>query len=390
MLPKTVCMISCLHSLFDDRIYWKECVSLTKHGYQVIHIGVGNEDSDHVTAEGLRVVSIKKKIFSTNRMLHVLCDQLFCRRQSTMYLLLKAASEFKADVYHFHDLQINRIAVQLKKMPHHPIVVYDVHEPYPTFIMSKSGSPARRLFNYVYGQYVNYWELAKAKHYDSIITTEPNVQHRFIKALTPDKVHVIYNYSNLIHVPQQSKDFDFIYCGGITVNRGIFEMIDALKELHQLGVHANLLILGNFHEPATQQKAFERIDEYQLSQYITYVPQVGYHQVSDYYTKCRIGLCLFRKTLNNETIMPIKIFEYIKMRLPVIGSNIGHIAKITSQYHTGVLVDPRNSYQVAIRMKQLLENLDLQDKLRSNCDTASDLIDWKRSEEQLLRIYSQF
>jgi hypothetical protein len=39
---KTVCMISCRHSLLDDRIYSKEAITLAEKGYDVVHIGYGD------------------------------------------------------------------------------------------------------------------------------------------------------------------------------------------------------------------------------------------------------------------------------------------------------------------------------------------------------------
>ncbi len=43
----SVCMISSLHGPYDDRIYWKEALSLKKRGYDVFHVTTGENEQDY-------------------------------------------------------------------------------------------------------------------------------------------------------------------------------------------------------------------------------------------------------------------------------------------------------------------------------------------------------
>jgi hypothetical protein len=54
-------MLSCTHQAKDDRIYWKESLSLQRNGYQLTHIATGANDSDTVSQEGIRLIEVKKK-----------------------------------------------------------------------------------------------------------------------------------------------------------------------------------------------------------------------------------------------------------------------------------------------------------------------------------------
>ena len=54
-----VCHLSFNHSAFDDRIYWKELLCLQRAGYKAVHICVGKDAADYISAEGIRIISIK-------------------------------------------------------------------------------------------------------------------------------------------------------------------------------------------------------------------------------------------------------------------------------------------------------------------------------------------
>ena len=60
-------MISSLHGPFDDRIYWKEALSLRKCGFEIIHLCVGRQHRDFISDEGIRIIEIKKGRFSRNQ-----------------------------------------------------------------------------------------------------------------------------------------------------------------------------------------------------------------------------------------------------------------------------------------------------------------------------------
>jgi hypothetical protein len=57
-----VCMLSYTHQLKDDRIYWKESLSLIRNGYEVTHIAIGENDSDTYSEDGVRLIEVKKKV----------------------------------------------------------------------------------------------------------------------------------------------------------------------------------------------------------------------------------------------------------------------------------------------------------------------------------------
>ena len=109
---KLVCHISFNHSPFDDRIYWKELLSLKEAGYETVHIAVGDHDSDFISEEGVRIIIIKKEVlfkpFAKFPFLNKALQALFYKK-GTINTILKIAASLNASVYHYHDLQVNAI-----------------------------------------------------------------------------------------------------------------------------------------------------------------------------------------------------------------------------------------------------------------------------------------
>jgi glycosyltransferase involved in cell wall biosynthesis len=386
---KTVCMISCLHPLKDDRIYWKESISLQKHGYKVVHIGVSDNSNDYISEHGIRLISLKRKQYFKNPFI----DKFFRTitfRPNIYSEILKTAATINADVYHFHDYQINRIGKKLKSLPQKPKVIYDVHEPYPvTVSTTDSQNPFKRLFWRIYGLYVQYFEFSNSKYYDLIITTEENVQQRFQTHLKNIPIEIIYNYIDIEPGNNSlQKKYDFIYCGGIRKRRGIYEILKACTFLKNKGLKFNTILIGHIHDNGLEEEIMNFIASNQLTDCIELKPAVSYEEIVRYYESSRIGLAIFNDNKVNRIIMPIKIFEYIVFGLPVITSNLGHMYDITSTHKTGLTINPNSVQELASAMEKLINDKNLFNSLSENCQRAAIQFKWVHMENKLIQIYN--
>jgi hypothetical protein len=96
-----ICHISTVHSRYDVRIFFKECVSLAKN-YKEVHLiiadGLGDETKNNVIIHDLGKPKTRKDRFLK-----------FSK------LALSKAKEIQADVYHLHDPELLRIALKLQK-----------------------------------------------------------------------------------------------------------------------------------------------------------------------------------------------------------------------------------------------------------------------------------
>jgi glycosyltransferase involved in cell wall biosynthesis len=391
---KTVCMISCLHPLMDDRIYWKEAVSLQKSGYQVTHIGVSDCSYDETSEHGIRLISIKRKQFFKNPF----ADKFYRTisfRPNIYTELFKKASELRADVYHFHDFQINRIGKKLKALPQHPKVIYDVHEPYPEII--EFGNNYKFFLKWIfriYGRYIYYWQIKCAKKYDLIIATEEIVANSFAKALPKNRVDIIYNYSDLYLNCERTQEnivYDAIYCGGINSFRGVWTALDTAKLAKERNIKIKLLFLGNIKEPKLKDKINKFLNLYSLQDYVIFKGHVPYQNVSDYYKISRCGLVIFENNPIYHILMPIKTFEYLCFGLPIITSDFGHTKEIVNKHQCGTIIkknSPENMLMAILNYKTKYSFYQTQSE--NGKAAFENFYKWELMDEKLINLYSLF
>ncbi len=390
MSKKTICMMSSLHSLYDDRIYWKEALSLKNAGYQVIHLAVGDENLDFVSEHGVRLIQVKKYKGTGNLFFNNLSKRFSYRNEYRK--LLAIARELKAEAYHLHDLQLNKIARHLQSLPHRPRLVYDVHEPYPITIADGEykGFLFKR-FMKLYARYVHHWELKTSAIHDMIIATEENVAEKFSNHFPGKKVEIIYNYcdTGAKDFPEKAeKAYDFIYAGGVRRRRGAMEMLKAVKLLKDENFAVRLLLVGLICDSGLEAEMKQYIAKYGLEKNIVIMPPVPYRQVMELYGVSRCGIAIFNRQLVNQIIMPIKTFEYIAFGLPAVCSNVGHMGKITQKHNTGLTVDPDKPSEIAHAMKMLMKDTTLYNTQQNNCLALyKKEFNWGKMEQRLVALY---
>ena len=385
-----ICFLADKHGLYDDRIYWKMSLSLLKKGFEIYYILISDKDSEGITKEGVNYSSFKIKKFSSNRYINYIIK--YSRSKTNYDKLFEKAKEIEADIYHFHDLNINRIGKKLKLLPHKPIVIYDARDPFAQNIKDYIGSESilKPLIN-LYANYINNWEKKCAKNYDFVISNEENIRDEFRKVLPDNNVDVIYNYTNLYKKRKEMiKEYDLIYCGGITKFRGAFKIIETIKILKEDFPEIKMLFLGNFFTNEFKTEMNKHIVRHKLISNIILKESVPYNEVANYYNKSRIGLGIFLPIKTHKIILQIKIFEYMAMGLPIIGSNFGHINNYILDNNVGITVNPLNSQEIANAIKKILITPSLYSKFKDNgIKAVKEKYNWKLMEEKLLSIYER-
>jgi glycosyltransferase involved in cell wall biosynthesis len=390
--PVKVCMISCLHGLYDDRIYWKEALSLKKNGYDVTHIGVGKKDQHFISEHGIQLIEIKKKRYFENPFI----DKLFRTitfKPSVYKSLLQKASELQADVYHFHDYQLNRIGPKLKLLPHLPKVIYDVHEPYPEIARYLNTSKGfAKIFHILFSIYIDHLQKKCSTKYDLVITTEENVAIYFQKFLKKNKVQIIYNYCDfdLMEFKENDKKiYDLIYIGGISSWRGIYELLETAILIRNSKLNLKILFLGNVKERGLKKRIEQFIDNEKLGSIFILKDSVSRKEVVRYLSLSRIGICIFRNNPVYHIILPIKVFEYFSAGLPIIGNNFGHTYHILMKEKAGIAIDEISAKNILDSTVYLLNSKTYYNELSINAKNSLANYSWKIMEIKLLELYSE-
>lgn len=382
------------HQLYDDRIYWKMAVSLINEGFEIHYILIGDKSESGITNEGIQYRIFKVKTYSKSRYLNFVLKILNPRNNYKK--LFRHARELKADVYHFHDLWINKIGAKLKNLNHKPVVFYDAREPYAADIISFSQAKGLlKIVDQYFAYFVDKWEKYKSKSYDLVISNEIIVRDNFRRKIGDDKAEVIYNYNDFhdkFEVKETSiKKYDFIYSGGITESRGALNIIKAIKIVQEIHPEIKVVFIGRYSPEKLKLELAELIDEFKLHSNVILFPFIDYQSVFKFYNESKIGLIPWLPYEALKMKLPIKIFEYMAFGLPIIGSNFGQIKNYIEDENSGILVDPLKPDQISKAMIELLSNDKLYAKLSLNGREATlNKFNWDIEFKRLLGFYLKF
>lgn len=389
--PTRICFLADRHDLYDDRIYWKMAVPLVKKGFQVHYVLIGSKAESGTTSEGVHFKMLKLKTFSENRFLNFFIKRL--NPDNNYSLMLREARSIHADIYHFHDLWINRIGPKLKQFSHKPVVFYDAREPYAEDYLSYVTSPFPFLIQ-LFAWWVNQWEKKQAKKYDLVIANELTVQQNFAQVIGEERSVVLYNYTDLMDetdpVPFNEKTYDLIYCGAVTRLRGAFDIMKAVNSLKEVLPKIKVLLMGNYYPLSLKDELQDFIDKNNLNDLVELKNAVPYKEVAQYYHLSKIGLVLLQKVKTFEISMPIKIFEYMAFGLPIIGSDFGHMRDYIQKEKCGITVAPDDTKAIADAILLLMTNHDLYNKYSENGRRAAlTKYKWEFEFNKLLAYYKK-
>ena len=392
-----ICFLADKHDLHDDRIYWKMAVPLKEEGAEVHYYLIGDREESGTSEEGISYRIWKLRKYSSNSYLNFAFKHL--NPASNYQKMLLAAKSLEADIYHFHDLWLNRIGPALKGLPHSPVVFYDAREPYTDdYLSMKSSNLISSSFLRIFARWVDFWEKHRSKHYDMVIANEENVRDRFRKVLGKKKAEVIFNFYQSRYTDQAkvdeatfaNKPFDLIYSGMLTDDRGAFAILRATERLVKIHPKLKVLLLGRIDPPGLKIRMVDFIKENQLENTILFKSQVPYTEVWRYYSQSKIGLILWQPVQNLRIKMPIKLFEYMAFGLPIIGSDLGHISSCIKKENCGILVDPEDPVQIAESLDFLLTHKEAYRQMSENGSSASkNRYVWKKEFDRLVDLYKR-
>jgi glycosyltransferase involved in cell wall biosynthesis len=364
-LPEVVCHITTVHPAKDMRIFYKECVSLAKAGYDVKLIVINGKSE---TADGVEIIGIP------------------CTFQSKLQRFRKAgkmayekALQLDASVYHFHDPEFLWYGYKLLRQGKK--VIYDVHEDVPRQILGKAWIPAiiRKPFSFLFERFENYF----ASKFTAIVTVTDFIAARFEK-INP-RVVKVKNYPILSMLPEpndwSTKKNQLCYIGDITRVRGIVEMVKPLE-----GLDVKLALGGKFSQQGLRDEVAQLAGWSNVTEY----GFVDRQQAKQMLAESKIGLVLLHPIENYQDALPVKLFEFMAAGIPVIATNLRLQKQIVESAQCGMVVNPFNTEEVRAAIQHLLENPEAAQLMGANGRKAVlEKYSWMNEEANLLNLYRE-
>lgn len=325
--------LTTLHPRDDVRIFHKEVKTLDNFGLSNIFLFVydGKKSSK---IGNINIINIGKPY--SNRLFRFIFGS---------YLIFTFCKKYSIKIVHFHDPELMLISLLLKNVMGIK-VIYDVHENVPQQILSKKWInpilryPISKLFIFVEYICVHFFEL--------VVVATPSISLRYPN----QKTVVIQNFPVVEHVPATSCVSNggniFLYVGGISIERGIGEVIRALSYDERL----KLQLVGKFDSLST----LDFVKSLNGWSNVECVDWVARNNLPPFFSRAVAGIVTFHPIPNHIHSQPNKLFEYMEAGLPVIASNFPLWRQIIEKYDCGILVDPLNPLEISDAMRWILDH----------------------------------
>lgn len=364
---RKIFVLTSVHGRYDVRIFLKQCRSLAGYGHDVtlvVQDGKGDEILDGIKIHDLGsppAGRIRRIFLSPWR----------------AYRFLRSAA---ADVVHFHDPELLPVGFMLKGGNRY--VIYDSHEDVPRQLLAKHW--IHPLLRKTVSVLFETLEEFVAKRLDAVVCATPFIAKRF-QEINQNCIDV-NNFPMLEEFKPMGEDQPFFriicYIGGITRERGITELLQALEILQDV----TLIMCGPF-----ESKEYE--DELRSMagwEFVDYKGVVGREEVGQILSCSAVGIVTLLPTPNQVDSLPVKMFEYMSAGLPLIASNFPLWRQIIEEAQCGLCVDPFSPQDIARGITSLLSNETLcRDKGNSGRRAVQNKYNWLNESEKLLNLYEE-
>ena len=365
-MMKKVCHMTSVHLPRDTRIFYKECVSLAKAGYEVYLV----EQGESFDESGVHVVGVGHP--SRSR---------FSRMTTFAKKIYETALALNADIYHFHDPELLPYGLKLKKRGKK--VIFDSHEFTAEAILEKRWLPApvRGLIHRLYGGY----ERSICRELDGVITVSPHIVEYF-RLSNPNTVQIA-NYPTFSEAwtASQFTQKRIGFAGGIS-SQWMHEKI--LKAL-ECNPDCRYTLCGPCEDGYYAQLA--QLPGWKQTDFLGKIPHA---KVAEQLAQCSVGMAVLRVGRNtdfqNGTMGNTKIFEEMMAGLPVICTNFIRWRAFVDRYHCGICVDPENVDEIASAIRYLLDHPEEARQMGENGRRAvKEEFNWGVEEKKLLAFYEE-
>lgn len=364
-----VFILSSVHDWQDTRIFHKEAVSLAKYFEVELHAPADFEfhREGNVSVHGL-------PRWDTVR------DRRILRKE-----LKRRVRRSQADVFHLHDPELIPLGFYIKLIRRRK-VIFDLHENVGQTILTKKWLPVllRRLVFFVY----KILEKTAARCFDQIIIAETS----YGKFITHNVTEVL-NYPLIdqrLEIPPEvpvQQTIDVIYIGDVTMQRGVFSMLEAASLLAESIENFNMLIIGQIRD-GLENRINDFLEEKGLSDSVSFTGRLPYPRAMQKLDSARVGLATLLPHGNYLESIPTKVLEYMFHGVPFVASNFPYWSSFLASDNAGVFVNPNDSVEIAAAVGSILSDPQLAKALSSNGRQAvRQKYNWKQEEMKLLECY---
>lgn len=365
-----ICIISNAHPCNDVRLYYKLAISLAKRHQVWLITATGLPNTEHnpyqIVVEPDAPRPALKHI--QKEALKIKPDLVICVEPLTLLVARTLKHRLKCRV------------------------IFDVHEFYADAFSERFPLVLRPVAKLIY--------LSALKRMQRIADGVFSVNQEILKQLLgADKAHrgtVLPNYpvknvwDYACDIPGAltqlcEMNFDLIYTGGLTVQRGIFKLLKAAALLKQDFPELKILILGKFFDPKVELEFNRSINDFHLNTVIYYQQWIPAEKIGLLLKRARFGLWLFNPHSRRFRLsIPLKVLEYLSAGLPVISIKTPLMKGLIEYHKLGVLTS-YHTRDIATAIGNMLRLSETEYRVMSQrcLELSASRFNWETLEPQI-------
>jgi len=364
-----VAHLTSAHPRYDTRIFHKMCKSLARiegnEIFLVVADGKGDEIKDNIQIldaggnAGGRISRMSKMVINVFRL----------------------AQNLKVNIYHLHDPELIPIGLLLKLSGMK--VIFDSHEDIPRDIKDKMylNLIVRVLFSYLF----RLLEFTVFRFFDYIVSATPDIRDKFLKigvnSVDINNYPILEEFEN--HLSDSEKKRLICYVGGITKVRGVLEVVKSLE----LADNVRLNLVGKFESENLRNEIVSINKGWSLVNELGHLDRDG---VSKAICESMVGMVTLLPANNFINSLPVKMFEYMAAKLPIIASDFQLWKSIIEDNNCGLCVNPTDINQIAHAIKTIVDNKELRLEMAENAyELVKTKYNWDMEEKKLIKLFNK-
>jgi len=213
-------------------------------------------------------------------------------------------------------------------------------------------------------RWLMYWttralEGAASRWFDGMVTADPAVLEKH-SSMPPERKMVFFNAAPMRHFPETypalaEREFDLVVMGSMTPRSGVLDAVRAVGEQARQGREYRLMLLGEpdkFVMPAIN----EAVAQYGIEHLVTKTGKVPHEEITQYLTRCKVGLVPLRDFPKFRSNIACKAFEYMACGMPTIASDLPPQRIFLEDNANGLFYPPEDYRKLAVTMDRVLSD----------------------------------
>lgn len=362
-----ICLLTTNPNPFDDRIYYKLARSIKK----IASVSVINPSVSPIKKDGISIIgnksssAIKKSSWIMERLKIIKPDIIQITEPQLLPSAVKYRSEFNSKL------------------------IYDPAEDWSAMYreFSRKPFPIPQMLGFGMRQFEN-WFLNKMDYF----IASDDWLFDYYKSKGP--CTLIYNYptKDIFTVDDKTikqRPFSIIYHGQLRRERGLFLMIEAMKQVVNKYPDAKLDMVGHFSYQEEKKESQNMINNFGLQKNVYLVAPIPHSEIAVRIAEHTLGLLPFYDIDKFRNNIVIKMFEYSACKLPIVSFDLPPSRKYFEEVECGICVEPDSPSALANGIIALFKDKKKYSLFsRNGYNAFIKKYYWEAQEKQLFDIYT--